>query len=309
MEKETGKEVLNPKIAGLIGYDNLEALQKELTKDYINKNTKEAKEKAATYVKENITPKKSKENMGIYFNSANLNADKDQATIGMINALTTKYFIPPNLGGAGAVLDQMVQEYNPEIHTNMGAYIDTIAANVGLKSVYDTSNAVLENLINKRRFEGVEPDTPVEQYTNEYEKDIMNVEEEVTKIIKSLPENYISEMVAGGDFIWNSKGLASYTNIVASAKQKLALMKQDIISDFSHQNLHNFNEILSSSQYKRFINGEETHLVSREQFKNYLLGLIEQQEKFLDEEVPDIRPKGDVPSVGLTGWLQKKEQD
>ena len=100
----------------------------------------------------------------------------------------------------------MVQEYNPEIHTNMGAYIDTIAANVGLKSVYDTSNAVHENLINKRRFEGVEPDTPVEQYTNEYEKDIMNVEEEVTKIIKSLPENYISEMVAGGDFIWNSKG-------------------------------------------------------------------------------------------------------
>ena len=102
------------------------------------------------------------------------------------------------------------------------------------------------------------------------------------------------------------KGLASYTNIVASAKQKLALMKQDIISDFSHQNLHNFNEIFSGSQYKRFINGEETHLVSREQFKNYLLGLIEQQEKFLDEEVPDIRPKGDVPSVGLTGVVAER---
>jgi len=305
-ETETGKEVLNPKIAGLIGFDELEALRKELTKDYINKNTKEAKEKAATYVKENITPKKSKENMGIYFNSANLDPDKDGATIGMLNALTTKYFIPPNLGGAGAVLDQMVQAYDPEIHTDMGAYIDTIAANTGLKSVYDTSNAVLENLINKRRFEGVEPDTPIEQYTNEYEKDIMNVEEEVTKIIKSLPENYISQMVAGGDFIWNSKGLAAYTNVVASAKQKLALMKQDIISDFSHQNLHNFNEILSSSQYKRVINGEETHLVSREQFKNYLLGLIEQQEKFLDEQVDKIKPTGDVPSVGLTGVVAEK---
>ena len=34
-----------------------------------------------------------------------------------------------------------------------------------------------KNLIDKKRFEGVEPDTPIEQYTNEYEIDIKQVEE------------------------------------------------------------------------------------------------------------------------------------
>ena len=142
----------------------------------------------------------------------------------------------------------MIQEYNPEIHTNMGAYIDTIAAKVGLKSHVDTRDGVYKNLIDKKRFEGVEPDTPVEQYTNEYEIDIKQVETDVTKTIESLPSNYITE-ITPGNFVWNSKGVKAYTNVVKSAKQKLALMKADIISDFSHQNLHNFNEVMSSGKY------------------------------------------------------------
>lgn len=300
IEQSTGNKILNPKVGGLIGFKTLDAMRRELTKTHIVKNTKEAKERANTYVKENITPEKSATNLSIYFNSANLDEDKDKEKIGLLQALTTKYFVSPNLGGAGAVLDQLIQEYDPEIHTNMGAYIDTIAAKVGLKSHVDTRDGVYKNLIDKKRFEGVEPDTPIEQYTNEYEIDIKKVETEVTDTIESLPSNYITE-ITPGNFVWNSKGVKAYTNVVKSAKQKLALMKADIISDFSHQNLHNFNEVMSSGKYERMIDGENVHLMSKEQFKNYLLGLVAEQEKFLDEQVDKIRPTGDVAGVGLYG--------
>ena len=60
-------------------------------------------------------------------------------------------------------------------------------------------------------------------------------------------------------------------------------------------------KLFSGSQYERMIDGQDVHLISREQFKNYLLGLVADQEKFLDEQVDKIKPTGDVASVGLYG--------
>ena len=58
MEKETGNKVLNPKIAGLIGFDNLDAMRKELTKDYIKKTPKKLKKKQPHMLKKTSLQKK-----------------------------------------------------------------------------------------------------------------------------------------------------------------------------------------------------------------------------------------------------------